>query len=163
MDILMIQFAEVVVSMDVLINWFIHYNITTGFRTSTDVMGKLFNIPTPRSNLEYVTKYFMDGLKEIYDKMDSDNHLKESIIKNPSVETIKKMLTEQDLGFTFDPMRNDLTIYKDMSLLKESENLSGILSPNLVEIKTDDKEYSEKVMKNLLKKIFSNGYQIITY
>ena len=146
---------------DVIIDWFI-YNNTKLYMDNMldDVVG---NIMSPFTNLEDVTKAFIEGLKKIFDEMGADDHIKESIIKNPSFELIRETLKEQDLGFTFNPIKNDLTIYKDISLMEDTDNLSGILSPKLVEIKSDDEEYTEKVLNNSLKKIFPEGYKIIIY
>lgn len=146
---------------DVIIDWFM-YNNTKLYMDNMldDVVG---NIMSPFTNLEDVTKAFIEGLKRIFDEMGTDDHIKESIIKNPSFELIRETLKEQDLGFTFNPIKNDLTIYKDISLMEDTDNLSGILSPKLVEIKSDDEEYTKKVLSNSLKKIFPEGYKIIVY
>ena len=147
--------------IDIILNWFLNENSYFEAGHILDEIGSY--IKKPRTNFTELTSMFCKFIDELVDEQKELKSMKESIIKNPSIEDIQQMLKEQDLGFTFNPIKNDLTIYKDISFLKESNDISGILSPKVAEVKTDDEEYTRKALSNTLKKIYPSGYQLIIY
>lgn len=96
-----------------------------------------------------------------------------NVEKNPKEDVVETYLKSSSLRFAFNPMNNDFIICDDLHNpipLNESTNkyITGILSPNLVEITSyiaDDYNDSKEIVENLLgkrfKKIFKNHYEII--
>lgn len=96
-----------------------------------------------------------------------------NVEKNPKEDVVETYLKSSSLRFAFNPMNNDFIICDDLHNpipLNESVDkyITGILSPNLVEITSyiaDDYNDSKEIVENLLgkrfKKIFKNHYEII--
>ena len=103
-------------------------------------------------------KYFNESIDENY-----------KILKNPDEKILETYLQVQNLRFAFNPMSDELIVCDELHNpinLNESKEkyITGILSPNLVEVHTDDsKEIIEHLLGRRLKKIFGNHYEIITY
>lgn len=112
---------------------------------------------------------------KVIDKLIKENNETESfnVEKNPKEDVVETYLKSSSLRFAFNPMNNDFIICDDLHNpipLNESVDkyITGILSPNLVEITSyisDDYNDSKEIVENLLgkrfKKIFKNHYEII--
>jgi len=154
---------------DANIDWFMNVNETL-YRD--DIFEEIANkIETPKTNNEIIAEMLIHGIIKIL----NEEQINESfnIIKNPKDDDINTYLMSTSLRFAFNPMNNDFIICDDLHNpvpLNESVDkyITGILSPNLVEITSkidDDYNDSKEIVENLLgkrfKKIFKNHYEII--
>lgn len=128
-------------------------------------------IETPRTNNDILTEMLIHGIIKI---LNEDRESKSfNVEKNPKENVVETYLKSTSLRFAFNPMNNDFIICDDLHNpipLNESDDkyITGILSPNLVEITSyisDDYNDSKEIVENLLgkrfKKIFKNHYEII--
>ena len=154
---------------DANIDWFMNVNETL-YRD--DIFEEIANkIETPKTNNEIIAEMLIHGIIKIL----NEEQINESfnIIKNPKNDDINTYLMSTSLRFAFNPMNNDFIICDDLHNpvpLNESVDkyITGILSPNLVEITSkidddydDSKRIVESLLGNRLKKIFKNHYEII--
>ena len=154
---------------DANIDWFMNVNEPL-YRDN--IFEEIANkIETPKTNNEIIAEMLIHGIIKIL----NEEQINESfnIIKNPKNDDINTYLMSTSLRFAFNPMNNDFIICDDLHNpvpLNESVDkyITGILSPNLVEITSkidddydDSKRIVESLLGNRLKKIFKNHYEII--
>lgn len=155
--------------VDANIDWFMNMNEPL-YRD--DIFEEIAHkIETPRTNNDILTEMLIHGIIKI---LNEDSETKSfNVEKNPKEDVIETYLKSSSLRFAFNPMNNDFIICDDLHNpipLNESADkyITGILSPNLVEITSyiaDDYNDSKEIVENLLgkrfKKIFKNHYEII--
>ena len=155
--------------LDANIDWFMNMNETL-YRD--DIFEEIAHkIETPRTNNDILTEMLIHGIIKI---LNEDSESKSfNVEKNPKEDVVETYLKSSSLRFAFNPMNNDFIICDDLHNpipLNESADkyITGILSPNLVEITSyiaDDYNDSKEIVENLLgkrfKKIFKNHYEII--
>lgn len=130
-------------------------------------------IQTPKTNNEILTEMLIHSIIKIIEENNKSKSF--NVEKNPKEDVIETYLKSTSLRFAFNPMNNDFIICDDLHNpvpLNESVDkyITGILSPNLVEITSkidddydDSKRIVESLLGNRLKKIFKNHYEIIIY
>ena len=155
--------------LDANVEWFMNMNEPL-YRD--DVFDEIASqIQTPRTNNDILTEMIIHGIIKI---LNEDSEAKSfNVEKNPKEDVVETYLKSTSLRFAFNPMNNDFLICDDLHNpvpLNESVDkyITGILSPNLVEITSyisDDYNDSKEIVENLLgkrfKKIFKNHYEII--
>ena len=155
--------------LDANIDWFM--NVNENLYTN-DVFEEIAHkVETPRTNNNILTEMLIHGIIKI---INEDSETKSfNVEKNPKEDVVETYLKSSSLRFAFNPMNNDFLICDDLHNpipLNESADkyITGILSPNLVEITSyvaDDYNDSKEIVENLLgkrfKKIFKNHYEII--
>ena len=155
--------------LDANIDWFMNMNEPI-YRD--DIFEEIAHkIETPRTNNDILTEMLIHGIIKI---LNEDSESKSfNVEKNPKEDIVETYLKSSSLRFAFNPMNNDFIICDDLHNpipLNESDDkyITGILSPNLVEITSyisDDYNDSKEIVENLLgkrfKKIFKNHYEII--
>jgi hypothetical protein len=154
---------------DANIDWFMNMNESL-YRD--DIFEEIANkVETPKTNNDILTEMLIHGIIKILNE-DSEAKLF-NVEKNPKADVVETYLKSTSLRFAFNPMNNDFIICDDLHNpipLNESTNkyITGILSPNLVEITSyiaDDYNDSKEIVENLLgkrfNKIFKNHYEII--
>jgi len=155
--------------LDANIDWFMHMNEPL-YRD--DIFEEIAHyVETPKTNNEILTEMLIHGIIKI---LNEDNEAKSfNVEKNPKEDVVETYLKSSSLRFAFNPMNNNFIICDDLHNpipLNESADkyITGILSPNLVEITSyisDDYNDSKEIVENLLgkrfKKIFKNHYEII--
>lgn len=155
--------------LDANIDWFMNMNEPLYRDDVLDVIAS--KIQTPRTNNDILTEMLIHGIIKI---LNEDSESKSfNVEKNPKEDVVETYLKSSSLRFAFNPMNNDFIICDDLHNpipLNESADkyITGILSPNLVEITSyiaDDYNDSKEIVENLLgkrfKKIFKNHYEII--
>ena len=155
---------------DFLVEWF----MTSNKNVYQDVLSYVLeNTDTSIINIEIREFLFnlVNDIKNNPDQLSLD--FKESVIKNPKNIMVESYLKSSPLRFAFNPMSNDFIItdisHNPIPLNESVEKyITGILSPNLVEITSniaDDYNDSKEIVENLLgkrfKEIFKNHYEII--
>jgi len=155
--------------LDANLDWFMNMN-EPFYRD--DIFEEIARkIETPKTNNDILTEMLIHGIIKI---LNEDSEAKSfNVEKNPKEDVIETYLKSTSLRFAFNPMNNDFIICDDLHNpipLNESTDkyITGILSPNLVEITSyiaDDYNDSKEIVENLLgkrfKKIFKNHYEII--
>lgn len=155
--------------LDANVDWFMNMN-ESFYRD--DIFEEIAHkIETPKTNNDILTEMLIHGIIKILNK---DSEAKSfNVEKNPKEDVVETYLKSTSLRFAFNPMNNNFIICDDLHNpipLNESADkyITGILSPNLVEITSyisDDYNDSKEIVENLLgkrfKKIFKNHYEII--
>lgn len=155
--------------LDANIDWFMNMNEPL-YRD--DIFEEIAHkVETPRTNNDILTEMLIHGIIKI---LNEDSESKSfNVEKNPKEDVVETYLKSSSLRFAFNPMNNNFIICDDLHNpipLNESADkyITGILSPNLVEITSyiaDDYNDSKEIVENLLgkrfKKIFKNHYEII--
>jgi hypothetical protein len=155
---------------DFLVEWF----MTSNKNVYQDVLSYVLE-NTDTSNISIEIREFLfnlvNDIKNNPDQLSLD--FNESVIKNPKNIMVESYLKSSPLRFAFNPMSNDFIItdisHNPIPLNESVEKyITGILSPNLVEITSniaDDYNDSKEIVENLLgkrfKEIFKNHYEII--
>lgn len=155
--------------LDANVDWFMNMNESLYRDNIFEEIAR--KIETPKTNNDILTEMLIHGIIKI---LNEDSEAKSfSVEKNPKEDVIETYLKSTSLRFAFNPMNNDFIICDDLHNpipLNESADkyITGILSPNLVEITSyiaDDYNDSKEIVENLLgkrfKKIFKNHYEII--
>lgn len=155
---------------DFLVEWF----MTSNKNVYQDVLSYVLeNTDTSNISSEIKESLFnlVNDIKNNPDQLSFD--FNESVIKNPKNIMVESYLKSSPLRFAFNPMSNDFIItdisHNPIPLNESVEKyITGILSPNLVEITSniaDDYNDSKEIVENLLgkrfKEIFKNHYEII--
>ena len=156
-------------AFDANIDWFM--NMNEPFYRDNIFEEIAHKIETPKTNNDILTEMLIHGIIKI---LNEDNEAKSfNVEKNPKEDVVETYLKSTSLRFAFNPMNNDFIICDDLHNpipLNESTDkyITGILSPNLVEITSyiadnynDSKEIVENLLGKRFKKIFKNHYEII--